>query len=207
MKHLNELFDNMDSWRHLPAYQLERRADIFFSIYLPDLLFGKFGVQVEAMLPEFPIRKGTIGTKSDDNRSDKIDYLIKVKDANRVMFVELKTDDSSRRSEQDSYLEMARQVGFNRLLDGVREIYKATSSKGSTGTCFVTCMTWDSSRLKTMSGFRVTQVDYDIQIVYILATQSREPSRSYLVSGSGTDYQPTRRRVEFAVRTIALGVG
>ncbi len=37
MKHLNELFDNMDSWRHLPAYQFERRADIFFSIYLPDL--------------------------------------------------------------------------------------------------------------------------------------------------------------------------
>jgi len=167
MKHLNELFDNMDSWRHLPAYQLERRADIFFSIYLPDLLFGKFGIQVEAMLPEFPIRKGTIGTKSDDNRSDKIDYLIKVKDANRVVFVELKTDDSSRRSEQDSYLEMARQVGFNRLLDGVREIYKATSSKRKYRHLLRNLHDMGFITLEGDSAFRVTQVVYDIQIVYI----------------------------------------
>jgi hypothetical protein len=24
------LFDRLDAWRHVPAYQLERRADIFF---------------------------------------------------------------------------------------------------------------------------------------------------------------------------------
>ena len=54
MKHLTELFDNMDSWRHLPAYQLERRADIFFSIYLSDLLRDKFGVTVEGCATGVP---------------------------------------------------------------------------------------------------------------------------------------------------------
>ena len=26
--------DRMDAWRHLPKYQLERRSDLFFSLYL-----------------------------------------------------------------------------------------------------------------------------------------------------------------------------
>ena len=57
MKHLTELFDNMDAWRHLPAYQLERRGrDPAFSIHLPDLLRDKFGVTVEDVIPEFPVR-------------------------------------------------------------------------------------------------------------------------------------------------------
>jgi hypothetical protein len=51
LKQLSALFDNMDVWRHLPAYQLERRADIFFSIYLSDLLASKFGAQVASVLP------------------------------------------------------------------------------------------------------------------------------------------------------------
>lgn len=44
MKYINDLFDNLDTWRHLPAYQLERCADIFFSLYLPDLLLNKFDI-------------------------------------------------------------------------------------------------------------------------------------------------------------------
>lgn len=167
MKQIGEPFDNMDSWRHLPAYQLERRADIFFSIYLPDLMFGKFGVLVEAVLPEFPVRKGTIGHESAGNLSDKIDYLIKVKDANRVIFVELKTDDNSRRSNQDQYLERAKQVGLTKLLDGILAIYQTTRSRSKyrylldrlQGTGFIA--------LKDDSTFRVIPADYDIQIVYI----------------------------------------
>jgi len=31
---LQTIFRHLDCWRHLPAYQLERRADIFFSAYL-----------------------------------------------------------------------------------------------------------------------------------------------------------------------------
>jgi hypothetical protein len=166
MKHINELFDNMDAWRHLPAYQLERRADIFFSIYLPDLLHHKFGVTVEAVLPEFPIRKGTIGPKSADNLSDKVDYLVKLREDQRVLFVELKTDDSSRRDRQDWYLEKAREVGFSKLLEGVREIYKATSSKKKYR-YLLDCLQ-DMGFIALDSGvFRIIPADYAIQIVYI----------------------------------------
>ena len=40
MDRLEALFRNLDRWRHLPNYELERRADIFFSIYLVDLIAG-----------------------------------------------------------------------------------------------------------------------------------------------------------------------
>ena len=32
--HVNILFERLENWRHLPNYQLERRTDIFFSLYL-----------------------------------------------------------------------------------------------------------------------------------------------------------------------------
>ena len=35
---IDRIFDLLDGWRHLPAYQLERRADIFFGLFLPDVL-------------------------------------------------------------------------------------------------------------------------------------------------------------------------
>jgi hypothetical protein len=35
MNPIDALFDRMDTWRHFPNYQLERRADLFFASYLP----------------------------------------------------------------------------------------------------------------------------------------------------------------------------
>jgi len=38
MNRIDAIFDRMDVWRHLPSYQLERRADLFFALYLPEVL-------------------------------------------------------------------------------------------------------------------------------------------------------------------------
>ena len=35
MSLVDEFFDNLDDWRQLPAYNLERRTNAFFSIGLP----------------------------------------------------------------------------------------------------------------------------------------------------------------------------
>ncbi|MFO7922445.1 MAG: hypothetical protein R6U58_01980 [Bacteroidales bacterium] len=105
MNKIDCIFDNLDDWRHLPAYQLERRADIFFSIYLPELLEERYGFEIEGLVPEFPLRIGTIYPKADTNRSVKVDYLARARGSNTVVLVELKTDDRSRRSKQDWYLE------------------------------------------------------------------------------------------------------
>ena len=130
MNAINSLFDKMDAWRHFPNYQLERRADLFFALYLPEVLEAKLGFSIrQELAPEFPVRIGTIYPKIQSHKSYKIDYLALSADADKAVFVELKTEGLSRRPEQDKYLAAARDVGLYRLLEGLLDIFRATNSK------------------------------------------------------------------------------
>ena len=130
MKQIDTLFDRMDSWRHLPSYQLERRADLFFSLYLPEVLEAKLGFPVsDEIAPEFPVRIGTIYPHISIDRSYKIDYVAMSADGARAILVELKTEGMSRRDDQDLYLQAARKAGFRTLLSGVLDIFRATNAK------------------------------------------------------------------------------
>jgi len=130
MKRIAQLFDRLDSWRHLPDYQLERRADVLFSLYLSEVLEEKLGFGVmPRLIPEFPVRIGTIYPQIDSNRSFKIDYLALSADADQAVFVELKTEGRSRRSKQDRYLAAVQKVGLPALLEGLLTIFKVTSAR------------------------------------------------------------------------------
>ncbi len=127
---IGRLFDRMDSWRHLPSYQLERRADLFFSLYLPEVLEAKLGYPImPQLIPEFPVRIGTIYPHIPIDKSYKIDYVALSQSRQDAVFVELKTESLSRRPEQDAYLLAAQEVGMNGLLEGLLSICKATNSK------------------------------------------------------------------------------
>lgn len=127
---INELFDRMDTWRHFPNYQLERRADIFFALYLPEVLEVKLGFPIRPELaPEFPVRIGTIYPDIPIDKSYKIDYVALSAKGDKTIFVELKTEVLSRRPEQDKYLLAAQEVSLCNLLKGLLEIFRATNSK------------------------------------------------------------------------------
>jgi len=120
----------MDSWRHFPNYQLERRADLFFALYLPEVLEVKFGFPVRPeLIPEFPVRIGTIYPDIPIDKSYKIDNVALATAADTAIFVELKTEGLSRRVDQDKYLIAARDAGLPCLLNGILEIFRATNSK------------------------------------------------------------------------------
>lgn len=122
------LFNHLDKWRLLPAYQLERRADIFFAIYLPQILKHKLDNQeILKIIPEFPVRIGSIYPEIPINKSFKIDYM--VISEKKVLLVELKTENSSRRIKQDEYLIKALEANIQILIEGLIQIYEATSSK------------------------------------------------------------------------------
>ena len=58
------VFDLLDKWRHLPKYQLERRADIYFAMFLPDVLSHHFDAEFKPnVIPEFPLRRDTLDTE------------------------------------------------------------------------------------------------------------------------------------------------
>jgi hypothetical protein len=53
---INELFDKIYEWRHLPNYQLELRADLFFARYLPEVPEAKLGIPIfKNWLPNFQL--------------------------------------------------------------------------------------------------------------------------------------------------------
>lgn len=127
---ISQLFDRLDAWRHLPNYQLERRADIFFSLYLSEVLEKKIGLPVShELVAEFPVRIGTIYPHIPTDKSYKVDYLAMSADGRQPVFVELKTEGDSRRVSQDNYLAAAANVGLGALLNGVVDIFRVTSSR------------------------------------------------------------------------------
>jgi hypothetical protein len=127
---IDTLFDRMDEWRHFPNYQLERRADLFFSLYMSDVLEEKLGFPMaEKIIPEFPARIGTLYPDIPIDKSYKIDYVALSADTSKAILIELKTEGLSRSDKQDKYLHMCREVGFKFLLEGVLDIFRATKSK------------------------------------------------------------------------------
>ena len=127
---IERVFDLLDRWRHLPAYQLERRADVFFALFLPEVLGAHLSKQENCsveinptLIPEFPIKK--IG----NNQSEKADYLALSKDGERAFLIELKTDMASRRKEQDDYLKCAAKRGLPCLVCDILKICRATDEK------------------------------------------------------------------------------
>jgi len=132
---INEIFKRLDDWRDLPAYQLERRADIFFSLYLKEVLEKELGKREnkkielhEVIIPEFPIKKKGKGGR-ESNQSNKLDYVLFARDRSKVYFVELKTDSGSWREKQDKYLNNAQIAAFAELLKDLTKIAIKTNEK------------------------------------------------------------------------------
>ena len=203
---IDQLFANLDVWRHFPAYQLERRADVFFSIYLPDYLETERGFDVQAIIPEFPIRVGTIHSKKEINKSFKVDYLIKVRNPNRILFIELKTDNTSRRDRQDWYLSAAKKKGMQSLLRGLQQIYRATNSKSKYGHLLRALEKAELIRLADHNGFEIIPQENDISILYLQPTGDADNTITFdqLANFVGKKQDDLSRRFSQSLREWAV---
>ena len=126
---INQLFDNLNAWRHLPDYQLERRADIFFSIYLRAILAKNLKIQAHhdfIVIPEFPIKQ------SDSRRSDKVDFAVFVIDKYSIVMsalVELKTDAKSINLKQLGNYARGKLKSIRRLIDDVEVVSEGSKER------------------------------------------------------------------------------
>ena len=176
MSYANRLFSLLDDWRHFPSYQLERRADIFFATYLPEIVKRYLKFEVGAVIPEFPVRIGSIDSQSDSNRSFKVDYLVKAKGKNKVALIELKTDMSSKRKKQEEYLKAAKRVGIVKLLKGLRPILSATSQKRKYQALINELAEAGFLHLSDQHAFEIVKEDYVVEIACI---QPKQETLSY----------------------------
>ncbi len=140
---IEQVFKNLDCWRHLPAYRLEPSIAPFFALFLRDVLSKKLKVELhQIVVPEFPLRIGTLqktgesgtGTpkvsgKAGKNQSYNVDYLAFSRDLTKAFLVELKTDIDSVSTKQQCYLKRAAEVGIGELVGGIIEICKETEKQ------------------------------------------------------------------------------
>lgn len=175
---LTRLFGLLTDWRELPAYQLERRADIFFALYLEDLLkYGKDKKdkyfeegETVTIIPEFPAKH------ADTNQSDRIDYM--VCSERKVVYVELKTDTNSIRSEQAEYLLNIQQRALKDVLEDIIAIYRATTAKKKYCKLIEKLDRW----IDCNEGHYILRCDEiakveSVEVVYILPKRPKETKR------------------------------
>ena len=98
-----QLFNNLDIWIGLPKYQAERRLDVFFGLYMEDILkecrSDLFAEEDQLILvPEFPLQKN-----KSNNECTNIDYLVFNITKKCVHAIELKTDTHSVNDDQIDY--------------------------------------------------------------------------------------------------------
>lgn len=180
MKNLNTLFDLLTDWRQLPAYQLERRADIFFALYLEDLLTycGYFAAGDQlTVIPEFPAKQEHM------NLSDRIDYMVASDD--KMVYVELKTDNHSIRVEQALYLHKIQKKKFSEVFSDIISIYETTTARAKYRHLIEKLDRWieytdarlvkERCRLKEAAIAKIRSVE----IVYLLPTPQPIRSEQY----------------------------
>ena len=129
-----EYFRQLIDWKKLPAYKLETRIDSLIGFVLPKVLRAwNKDYETEVIIPEFPLRLGTIYPKKYENtksanRSYKVDFYVRTK-SNKNLFIEFKTASASRKNKQDKYLQDSTIVKMKLILDGIITIHEATSYK------------------------------------------------------------------------------
>lgn len=130
---IEQLFSLLTEWRAFPNYQLERRVDIFFALYLKDILRHCYsGHEFDLIVPEFPLRVGTMypdAPKRQRNLSVKVDYACFDSKRKVCVLLELKTDHSSVRADQLENMRVAKRKGLDALLKGALDLRSASRSK------------------------------------------------------------------------------
>lgn len=128
MGEIDKIFENLNDWMKLPKYQLERRVDIFFSIYLDKILEEKLGIkreQIKEILPEFSLRK-KVKEGKETYASNNADYAVLVEKNEKIKMylVELKTEMNSISEAQKEYYEIANTKKLREILQDIIEIEK-----------------------------------------------------------------------------------
>lgn len=191
MEEVDKIFEHLNDWIKLPKYQLERRVDIFFSIYLSKILDKKLGIkreQIKEILPEFPLRKEMKDGK-ETCASNNADYAVFVEKNGKLKMylIELKTEMNSISEAQKEYYEIANGKKLSRVLQDIIEIEKNSSqwrkydySLKKLENLKLVKLDNDNgeNRRKSWSLNRDTNVDDKIDIIYI--TPIKQEKSKYL---------------------------
>lgn len=125
---IKKTLDWLNDWKKLPSYKAEPRVDFIVAGALPEIIKKKYGCNIKVIIPELPIRIGTIYKNIPIDKSYKVDFYVNLENG-KHLFIEFKTDSGSRRAKQDKYLLASQNVGMKAILDGIIKINSVTKYK------------------------------------------------------------------------------
>lgn len=121
---IETMLKNLDDWRHLPKYQLERRADMFFGLFVRKIVSEHLKVDIHpVIIPEFPYRIRTT------NHTVNFDYVLFDSDVTKAYVVELKTEPDSASPGNNDYLDDLYNDNFANIISSLKSVMKATDQK------------------------------------------------------------------------------
>lgn len=101
------LVQQLDQFRRFPQYALERRLDVFLSLFVEEFLSTRFEAPVHMVAPEFPLHR------EGNHLSTHVDYLLRREGPNPAwLFVEVKTSAEEVSREQLATYREAREYGM-----------------------------------------------------------------------------------------------
>lgn len=104
---IDKLMTHITRLAMVPKVQVERAVAPILGLFIAKLLSQKWGKQIEVICEEFPLRKAI-----DTCQSTNIDWLLYNSDDNQLIFLELKTVDTSFDPRQkEIYLELIKRIG------------------------------------------------------------------------------------------------
>jgi hypothetical protein len=127
-----QYFEKLIDWKKFPAYRAEPRIDSLIGFYLSDILSDYLNIKIEDIIPELPLRLGTIHPEHNEknfaDRSYKVDFFA-IGNNNKNYLIEFKTDPLSLRKPQDDYLNISKALGTKPIMTGIVKIAGVSSYK------------------------------------------------------------------------------
>lgn len=160
-----ETLNWLNDWKKLPAYKAEPRVDFIVAGALPEIIMNIYNCNISVIIPELPIRIGSIYKDLDIDKSYKVDFYLYLENG-KHLFIEFKTDPGSRRVKQDKYLLASQSVGMKAILDGIIKIYSVTNYKTKYSHLMKKLLTAGLIS-ESNSIYQPTVIQNEIEILYI----------------------------------------
>lgn len=184
-KAVEKMLENLDDWRHLPKYQLERRADLFFGLFVRDVVASHLNIELnEIIIPEFPY-KNNVSRYTTVN----FDYVLFSKETKTAYILELKTDSGSVDDEQLAYLKLAKdtETGLNAIVSDIIDVADNSRHDSKYGCLLNKFKELQLVEKDAATGkFKMNPNNFSIEILY-LSPQLSEKSRSKVLDVVGND--------------------
>lgn len=161
-----DYFKMMIDWKKLPAYKAETRIDSLIGFYLDSILSDFLNDKIVGIIPELPIRLGTVNPELENTkyaeRSYKVDFFA-VGSNGKNYLVEFKTDTKSRRLKQDDYLINSKKKGTKELIDGIIKISNVSTYKEKYNHLKSKLIDYDLLN----DNFEYTKKNNELEIIYV----------------------------------------